>query len=287
MDYVKNIDSCRCLSLLLVVCTQKVEEFTAPVAGEYKLQCWGAGNSQKGGGYSYGDITLISSIKLYVCVGGQGKNHNGYKGGLGGYNGGGKGGDGSRINAFGNAHDYIGGSGGNGATHIGFHTGLLNKFESDYKTQLLLVAGGAGGFSQGNYGLGFGGGSEGGKPARIEIYDSSGTLMIPSQYGTSANQNSGYKFGEGQQGMTKSKHGNSGAEGSGGGGGGLYGGFSPQEEGDYTNWAGGGGSGYANTSLLTNAMTIAGDTNFPSPYGGMEKGHLDDDGACIVTQISF
>lgn len=268
-------------------CTQKVEEFTAPVAGEYKLQCWGAGNSQKGGGYSYGDITLISSIKLYVCVGGQGKNHNGYKGGLGGYNGGGKGGDGSRINAFGNAHDYIGGSGGNGATHIGFHTGLLNKFESDYKTQLLLVAGGAGGFSQGNYGLGFGGGSEGGKPARIEIYDSSGTLMIPSQYGTSANQNSGYKFGEGQQGMTKSKHGNSGAEGSGGGGGGLYGGFSPQEEGDYTNWAGGGGSGYANTSLLTNAMTIAGDTNFPSPYGGMEKGHLDDDGACIVTQISF
>ena len=269
-----------------LICTQSVEEFTAPVAGEYKLQCWGAGNSQKGGGYSYGDITLISSIKLYVCVGGQGKNHNGYKGGLGGYNGGGKGGDGSRINAFGNAHDYIGGSGGNGATHIGFHTGLLNKYESDYKTQLLLVAGGAGGFSQGNYGLGFGGGSEGGKPARIEIYDSSGTLMIPSQYGTSANQNSGYKFGEGQQGMTKSKHGSSGAEGSGGGGGGLYGGFSPQEEGDYTNWAGGGGSGYANTSLLTNAKTIAGNTNFPSPNGETEIGHLDE-GACIVTQLSF
>ena len=279
MDYVKNIDLCRCLSLLLVVCTQSVEEFTAPVAGEYKLECWGAGSPFNGGGYSYGDIPLKSNTLLYVCVGAKGNSYKGVTGGKGGYNGGGDGGNGFPP--------YTGGYGGCGATHIGFHTGLLNKFESDYKTQLLLVAGGAGGFSQGNYGLGFGGGSEGGKPARIEIYDSSGTLMIPSQYGTSANQNSGYKFGEGQQGMTKSKHGNSGAEGSGGGGGGLYGGFSPQEEGDYTNWAGGGGSGYANTSLLTNAMTIAGDTNFPSPYGGMEKGHLDDDGACIVTQISF
>ena len=263
-----------------------MEEFTAPVAGEYKLECWGAGNPYNGGGYSYGNTTLNLNFKLYVCVGGQGKSRDGYKGGLGGYNGGGKGGDGSRIDGVGNAYDYIGGAGGSGATHIGFHTGLLTKFESDYKTQLLLVAGGAGGFSLGNYGLGFGGGSEGGKPASIEIYDSSGTLMIPSQYGIPANQYSGYKFGEGQQGMTKSKHGNSGAEGSGGGGGGLYGGFSPQEEGDYTNCAGGGGSGYVNTSLLTNAKTIAGNTNFPSPNGGTETGHLDE-GACIVTQLSF
>ena len=261
-----------------LICTQSVEEFTAPVAGEYKLECWGAGNPYNGGGYSYGNTTLNLNFKLYVCVGGQGESYYGKKGGFGGYNGGGKGGDGS----LGNTYDFIGGSGGSGATHIGFHTGLLNKFESDYKTQLLLVAGGAGGSSNGFYGSGFGGGSEGGKPVGVAVYDSSHTLIIPVRYGTAANQNSGYKFGEGQQGMTKSVYGNGGAEGGGGGGGGLYGGLSPQKTGDGSNWTGGGGSGYVNTNLLTNAKTIAGDTNFPSPNGGTEKGHLDD-GACIIS----
>ena len=273
MDYVKNIDLCRCLSLLLVVCTQSVEEFTAPGAGEYKLECWGAGNSAVGGGYSYGNTTLNLSFKLYVCVGGQGKSCDGYKGGLGGYNGGGKGGDGS---------EHIGGQGGSGATHIGYHSGTLTQFESDYKTQLLLVAGGAGGASWGRYGIGVGGGTEGGKPSMDAVYNAN----VPAQYGTPANQNIGYSFGEGQQGKSKSHNANCGAEGSGGGGGGLYGGYSPQVEGDFTNWTGGGGSGYVNTSLLTNAKTIAGNTNFPSPNGETETGHLDE-GACIVTQISF
>ena len=284
MDYVKNIDLYRCLSLLLVVCTQSVEEFKTPVAGEYKLECWGAGNPYNGGGYSYGDISLKSNTLLYVCVGAKGNSYKGITGGKGGYNGGGDGGNGVPPNY------YIGGTGGGGATHIGFHTGLLNKFESDYTTQLLLVAGGAGGSSNGFYGSGFGGGSEGGKPAGVAVYDSSHTLIIPVRYGTAANQISGYKFGEGQQGMTKSVYGNGGAEGGGGGGGGLYGGLSPHEEGDGSNWAGGGGSGYVNvnTNLLTNAKTIAGDTKLPSPNGGTEEttGHSGD-GACIITQVSF
>ena len=280
MDYVKNIDLCRCLSLLLVVCTQSVEEFKTPVAGEYKLECWGAqGDPSCGGGYSYGDISLKSNTLLYVCVGAKGKSNKGVTGGKGGYNGGGDGGNGFPP--------YIGGTGGGGATHIGYHTGLLNKFESDYTTQLLLVAGGAGGSSNGFYGLGFGGGSEGGKPIGVAVYDSSHTLIIPVRYGTAADKNSGYKFGEGQQGMTKSKYGNVGAEGGGGGGGGLYGGLSPHEEGDGSNWEGGGGSGYVNT-ILTNAKTIAGDTKLPSPNGGTEEttGHSGD-GACIITQVSF
>ena len=260
-----------------LICTQSVEEFKTPVAGEYKLECWGAGNPSYGGGYSYGDISLKSNTLLYVCVGAKGNSYKGVTGGKGGYNGGGDGGNGFTSN-----YNYIGGTGGGGATHIGFHTGLLNKFESDYKTQLLLVAGGAGGSSNGFYGSGFGGGSEGGKPVGVAVYDSNYTLIIPVRYGTAANQNSGYKFGEGQQGMTKSVCGNCGAEGGGGGGGGLYGGLSPQETGDGSNWTGGGGSGYVNTNLLTNAKTIAGDTNFPSPNGGTEKGHLDD-GACIIS----
>ena len=157
----------------------------------------------------------------------------------------------------------------------------MKELKAVYEQQkLILVAGGSGGSSIG-LGVGFGGGSDGGRPSAPEA------PTKPNRYGPSANQNSGYKFGEGQQGMTKSKYGDGGAEGSGGGGGGLYGGFSPQEEGDGSDWSGGGGSGYVNTILLTNAKTIAGDTNFLSPNGVMEKGHLDDDGACIVTQISF
>ena len=267
-----------------LICTHSVEEFKTPVAGEYKLECWGAGNPYNGGGYSYGDISLKSNTLLYVCVGAKGNSYKGVTGGKGGYNGGGDGGNGVPPNY------YIGGTGGGGATHIGFHTGLLNKFESDYKTQLLLVAGGAGGSSNGFYGSGFGGGSEGGKPVGLAVYDSNHTLIIPLRYGTSANQISGYKFGEGQQGMTKSVYGNGGAEGGGGGGGGLYGGLSPQETGDGSNWTGGGGSGYVNvnTNLLTNAKTIAGDTKLPSPNGGTEEttGHSGD-GACIITQVSF
>ena len=257
-----------------LICTQSVEEFTAPVAGEYKLECWGAGSPFNGGGYSYGDIPLKSNTLLYVCVGAKGNSYKGITGGKGGYNGGGDGGNGVPPNY------YIGGTGGGGATHIGFHTGLLNKFESDYTTQLLLVAGGAGGSSI-SLGVGFGGGSEGGRSSSAPEAPTK-----PNRYGPSANQISGYKFGEGQQGATKSIYGYAGAEGSAGGGGGLYGGFSPQEEGDGSDWSGGGGSGYVNT-ILTNANTIAGDTNFLSPNGVMEKGHLDDDGACIVTQISF
>ena len=281
MDYVKNIDLCRCLSLLLVVCTQSVEEFTTPVAGDYQIECWGAGSQYRGnpycgGGYSYGEISLKSNTLLYVCVGARGNSYNGVTGGKKGYNGGGDGGNGFPP--------YTGGSGGGGATHVAFSSGLLKELETVYKQKLILVAGGAGGGSNGSI-AGFGGGSEGGKPASNPVYVGQ-TLIIPPRYGTSANQISGYKFGEGQQGMTKSKYGNGGAEGGGGGGGGLYGGFSTHEEGEGTNWAGGGGSGYVNTSLLTNAKTIAGNTDFPSPNGGTEKGHLDD-GACIVTQISF
>ena len=270
MDYVKNIDLCRCLSLLLVVCTQSVEEFKTPVAGEYKLECWGAGNPYNGGGYSYGDISLKSNTLLYVCVGAKGNSYKGVTGGKGGYNGGGDGGNGFPP--------YFGGFGGGGATHVAFSSGLLKELEAVYKqNKLILVAGGSGGSSNGFYGSGFGGGSEGGKPVGFDAHDSS------LRYGPSANQISGYKFGEGQQGMTKSKYGNGGAEGSGGGGGGLYGGFSPQEEGDGSNWAGGGGSGYVNT-ILTNAKTIAGDTKLPSPNGGTEDttGHSGD-GACIIS----
>ena len=82
MDYVKNIDLSCCLSLLLVVCTQRVEEFTAPVAGEYKLQCWGAegqyyNNGVAGkGGYAEGPVIMTNRSSIYICVGGFGNCYN-------------------------------------------------------------------------------------------------------------------------------------------------------------------------------------------------------------------
>ena len=54
-----------------------------------------------------------------------------------------------------------------------------------------------------------------------------------------------------------------------GGGGGYYGGGNG---GAYEGSAGG-GSGYINTSLLTNAKTIDGNTSFTAPGGGNETGH--------------
>ena len=268
----------------LLICTQKVEEFTAPVAGEYKLQCWGAaGNPYNGGGYSYGDISLKSNTLLYVCVGAKGNPFNGVTGGKGGYNGGGDGGNGFTSNSS----NYSGGAGGGGATHVAFSSGLLKELEAVYEKKLILVAGGSGGSSF-DYGGGVGGGLVGGRPFAPEVYDNNNKIMIkPIRYGDSANQSGGYKFGEGQQGKTKSRYGIRGAEGSCGGGGGLYGGFSPEEEGNGSNWAGGGGCGYVNT-ILTNAKTIAGDTKLPSPNGGTEEttGHSGD-GACIITQVSF
>ena len=55
-----------------LICTQKVEKFTTPVAGSYRMECWGAqggGNSSVPGGkgsYTKGTIT-IEANKLYSC----------------------------------------------------------------------------------------------------------------------------------------------------------------------------------------------------------------------------
>ena len=57
-----------------LICTQKVEEFTAPYTGTYKLQCWGAAGRDKisddyyggKGGYSEGIWKCtIDKIALY------------------------------------------------------------------------------------------------------------------------------------------------------------------------------------------------------------------------------
>lgn len=264
------------------------------MSGEYKLECWGGGlenDMTHCGGYSVGTTSLIYPTKLYVCVGGQGNAFNGRFGGKGGYNGGGDGGNGSPIKNDGSSHNYTGGWGGGGATHIAKNTGLLTTFSSDYKTNLYLVAGGSGGTetnlaivnNNGSVAIPYGGGLEGGAPCSSYCAGSASYKEYAK-----ATQTSGWAFGQGQNGISKNIYGGSnGAEGNGGGGGGLYGGFSPQIRGaGGTNAKGGGGSGFVNSSLLTNAQTIAGNLSFPSVDGGTETGHAGN-GACVVTQTSF
>ena len=128
MDYVKNIDLCRCLSLLLVVCTQSVEEFKTPVAGEYKLECWGAqGRGSSGhpgsGGYAVGSINLSRLYSIYVCVGGYSNCYNNQIGTIRSY--------------------YLGSIGGGGTSITTTNDGELKNFK-DKQNEVLLVAGGGG-----------------------------------------------------------------------------------------------------------------------------------------------
>ena len=244
----------------------------------YKIECWGAQgggwNNFKGyydlggkGGYSIGYKSLITSNKLYICVGSQGSSNSENAGGNGGYNGGGKGGNGYST--------YVGAGGGGGATHIAItsNRGELKNYKDYYQSELLLVAGGGGGSVFWESG-GFGGGLNGGN-----VNSSSESLF------EGATQTSGYAFGQGQDGKTKTIMGGSGAEGNGGGGGGLYGGHASQLEGGSSNCAGTGGSGYINTTKITNGTTIAGDQIFPSSSGGTETGHSGD-GYAIISWIS-
>ncbi|BCS85842.1 fimbrillin family protein [Prevotella herbatica] len=219
--------------------TGGLQIFTAPYTGTYKLETWGGGSngaysggfSSIGlGGYAVGTIYIASGTKLYIYIGGVGKTNNGLTGGAGGYNGGGNGENGT---------SYAGGSGGGGATHIAItDRGVLNNYSS-YKNELLIIAGGAGG-SAINSNAGTGGGLTGGSAATAG-WSSGGVASITINGGT---QNSGYLFGKGQDGGTKSVGGMAGAEGNGGGGGGWYGGFSYTGSGDGSCCGGSGGSGY-------------------------------------------
>ena len=269
--------------------TGKIETFTAPEKCDYKLECWGAQgggiNNQgkvtpaKGGGYSYGTLKNVGKGKqLFVCVGGQGTAGGcNLKNASGGYNGGGKGGYGVK-NAKGQI--LLGGGGGGGATHIALSAGLLTQFVDNYQTQLLIVAGGAAGYSNvpnnnTNINAAYGGGVNGG-PGMNTVTNA--TYTVAGQKPTRE------RFGKGQDGRNGITGTNNGGEGNSGGGGGFCGGYSDQRTGSKTNGIGGGGSGYVNTSLLVDAKTIAGNQQILKPNGVMETGHLSH-GEAVITWL--
>ena len=256
-------------------CTQSVEEFTAPVAGKYKLECWGAsGHSIFGedtalpglGGYAAASYQIKTNHIIYICVGGY-------------------------ANGYNNKCDYTGGGLGGGATSITIEIGaelkeLSNKQDKD---KVLLVAGGGGGIERPGK-AGSGGGLEG--------LDGVSTFGEIQAYGTGGTQNAGglnnqgnaypiyleYKACFGAGGIAARDTGTStnprmdfGAQG----GGGWYGGGGTCYAG-----AAGGGSSYGNTSLLVkdSFVTIDGDHEMPSPDGGTETGHSGH-GACVISWI--
>ena len=269
--------------------TGKVETFTAPEKCDYKLECWGAQGGgiinqgkvtpAKGGGYSYGTLKNVGKGKqLFVCVGGQGiAGVRNLKNASGGYNGGGKGGYGVK-NAKGQI--LLSGGGGGGATHIALSAGLLTQFVDKYQTQLLIVAGGAAGYSNvpnnnTNINAAYGGGVNGGPGMNT---------VTNATYTVAGQKPIRERFGKGQDGRNGITGTNNGGEGNSGGGGGFCGGYSDQRTGSNTNGIGGGGSGYVNTSLLVDAKTIAGNQQILKPNGVVETGHLSY-GEAVITWL--
>ena len=266
MDYVKNIDLCRGLSLLLVVCTQSVETsktaFIAPTNTEYILECWGGGSNVAvnysgtifpgvNGGYSKGKMVMSNNQTIYIVVGGGGASNNGLLGGNGGYNGGGNGAKGSK---------YAGGAGGGGATHIANKSCLLKDLNTnDIAKQLIIVAGGAGGSAINGRSNGYGGGQDGGSTATAGNPYDIGSISLAG-----ASQAKGYSFGQGQNAPEKTLGGAWGAEGCGGGGGGLYGGYAYLGNGAGSCCAGSGGSGYVGNINIKDGIT---KQNVASPSG--------------------
>lgn len=221
--------------------TGGLQSLTITRGGNYIIEAWGAsggyGNSAgtvKGGygGYSIGTVTLAANDVLYICVGGQGQASSDWHGVAGGYNGGGNGGD------CAGSSSHTGGSGGGGATHVALNSnrGVLSQYEG-HEEELVIVAGGGGGNCTwgGSYAVGHGGGFKG-----TTGYNSA----------TGGTQDSGYAFGQGQNGRTASYWASSGAEGNPGAGGGFYGGTTPQYSGGSSNAKSGGGSGYIGNSIL-------------------------------------
>ena len=231
--------------------TGGLQTFTAPSAGSYQLEVWGAqggndtwaqANVPHGGkgGYSKGTVNLNAGETIYIGVGGKGADTMSTGGS---FNGGGQAG----------GH----GSGGGGATHMAKANGLLPTLGSSVSS-ILLIAGGGGGLDYGgkkDADGGYGGGLTAGTPYGIS---------------SMATQYSGYAFGQGQP--------IDGATQSGGGGGGYYGGFIGVSV-DQTSY-GSGGSGYIGG--VTGGQSIAGNLSQPAPLGGTQVGQTGNGFAKIT-----
>lgn len=246
--------------------TGRVESFTAPVSGQYKMECWGAqgGTLQSfhkpgRGGYCMGYHNMEQGELVFVCCGNCG--------GYGGY---------SYNNNWG--INLQAGMPGGGATHISINSGGELQTFSSHPTDILLVAGGGGSCDMTGSvreGIGGHGGGENGTTGSNsdESNNKNGTGASQSTGGITGTQNAaGYHngcFGLGGVGWNSSP--DYGAQG----GAGYYGGGGCSVMGT----SGGGSSYYGG---VTGGQTIAGDSEMPAPSGGTEIGHSDV-GVCHIS----
>ena len=254
-----------------------VQTYTAPVAGTYQLEVWGAqgGTCENNpgsdrstgglGGYSKGNVYLTSGQVIYICVGGEGgyaygedtdddgEIDNEWEVGGKGYNGGGSVGSYTRHFGF-----------GGGATHIAINSnrGELRNYAS-YQNEILIVAGGGGGagawsVSDPYSGHGGSGGGTNGGDGTCGVYQGyAGVGGTQTAGGSNGGALTPGGFGYGGSGSD--------SEEGAGGGGGWYGGSSA----GYYSGAGG-GSGY-----------IGGVSS-----GSMSNGVQSGNGKATVTFIS-
>lgn len=299
----------------LYTCTQSVANFTTPVAGDYKIECWGAQGSNMldkvggKGGYCKGTVNL-SNRTIYIYVGAQ----------SGGFGGGGVTIESERNNYFGND--------GGGATDIRLVQGNTYKDFNSLKSRIIVAAGGGGAnhrtkegedprWGQGDGG--YGGGLNGGNGKRDDTaisWNSPNLPYVVLTYGatqkTGGYQSYSYKK-NGQFGDYNIKTDTRGKFGysfsapesfvQSGGGGGYYAGCA----GGHVGASGGSSfiSGYSGCDAISESSTeqaivhtgqpnhysglvftdtqmIDGANVMPSPNGGTEIGHSGD-GACIIS----
>lgn len=198
--------------------------FTAPITGYYEVELWGAqGGSTNSstwsgnGAYTKGIISLNENEKIYVYIGGSGKNGTNGAATLGGYNGGGS--------ALGNS-DGNNGSGG-GATDVRYFGDIIPTTSELAENSTLglnsriMVAGGGGGVV-----------------TPVTAYGNGGGLIADSAIGpSSSTAQGGTQLSGGTSSGTFGQGGNGGTSNRAGGGGGYYGGGT-------ISYAGAGGSSY-------------------------------------------
>lgn len=258
-----------------LICTQSVEEFKTPVAGEYKLECWGArggirlydkGAYPGNGGYSRGTKKFGINNSIYICVG-QTRNTDG---------------DLSYNNRPDDITSCPGGPTGGGATSLTITKqggGELKYFFPDHLSDVLIVAGGGGSCVLAGQG-GAGGGKSG--------IDGNTSSSDTSPNGTGGKQNTGGITGA-RSGYIVSSHGKFGVGGFGynpnwvgsgpygsQGGGGWYGGGGSAYVG-----AAGGGSSY--TGGVDNGETKKGNEKMPDPLGGDDITGNSGNGYCVIS----
>lgn len=258
-------------------------QWSAPSAGTYTLEVWGAQGGGTGanywgsggnGGYSKGNLILTNGQTLYIYPGQQGFQ----SATVNAFNGGGK------ANA---SSTYGNGWTGGGATHIATSVGQLSTLSGNTSAVKIVAGGGGGaGGSQGNPGYniysangGAGGGSSGVAGASSyndTQYRAGGGGGTQVSGGTSVSSDVASGFGRGADAQAAESD----AIQGGGGGGGWYGGGAGMQAGG----GGGGGSGYVGG--VTASTITAGNSTMPNLSGGTITGNSGNGVARITYSFS-